>query len=248
MTNIPLENAGGKKNREGIALVAISIVILVLVLAGYAANRLIVARILSDQGVASALKMYNSSSIPGVGKIDAAQTVNAALALLGLIALLGSIILFPAGIVLIVHSRRPAKPAPVYDERSGKGKASVIPPELGSWNWGAAFMNIWWGMSCRVWISFLALVPFVNYFWWVVLGFKGDEWAWRKKKWVSVAEFKKAQKKWMIWAIVSLALTAASIIVSAVMLIAGLSKLGGGNSSQNDDFNNTLQMIDSVRH
>jgi len=162
--------------------------------------------------------------------------------------LLGSVILFPAGIVLIVRSRRPSKPAPVYDERSGKGKASVIPPELGSWNWGAAFMNIWWGMSCRVWISFLALVPFVNYFWWVVLGFKGDEWAWRKKKWVSVAEFKKAQKKWAIWAIVSLALTAASLIVSAVMLIAGLSKLGGGNSSQNDDFNNTLQMIDSVRH
>jgi len=248
MKNIPLENSGGKKRKEGIVLMILSAVILVLVIAGYAANRFIVARIVSDESVASTLKMANSVPIPGLGGIDAAQTVNAGLALLAFIALLGSVILFPAGIVLIVRSRRPSKPAPVYDERSGKGKASVIPPELGGWNWGAAFMNIWWGMSCRVWISFLALVPFVNYFWWVVLGFKGDEWAWRKKKWVSVAEFKKAQKKWAIWAIVSLALTAASVIASVVLLLAGLSKLGNGGSTQNNDFDSTLQMIDNVRH
>ncbi len=37
----------------------------------------------------------------------------------------------------------------------------------------------------------------------IVLGFKGNEWAWKNKKWESVEEFKRIQKLWAKWAFIS---------------------------------------------
>ena len=45
-----------------------------------------------------------------------------------------------------------------------------------------------------------------------VLLFKGNEWAWRKQKWQSVAHFQATQKKWSKWALI--------VVVSFPFLIA----------------------------
>ena len=47
-------------------------------------------------------------------------------------------------------------------------------------------------------IALLMFVPLVNFVMAFVLGAKGNEWAWRNKKWDSVEHFKAVQRKWAI--------------------------------------------------
>jgi len=83
-----------------------------------------------------------------------------------------------------------------YDERSGKGKDSIIPKEIIEWNWGAAGLSIIWGIYNNVWISFLTFIVPLGF---IIMGKVGNGWAWRNKKWKSVEEFKKSQAKWQPW-------------------------------------------------
>lgn len=83
-----------------------------------------------------------------------------------------------------------------YDTRSGQGRNASIPSQVAGWSWGAAVLSWIWGAYHGVWISLLSLVPFVNLVWWLVLGIKGREWAWRAQAWESVEHFEKSQKKW----------------------------------------------------
>jgi len=75
---------------------------------------------------------------------------------------------------------------------------SEINEFLKSWSWGAAAFSIIWGIFNGVWISFLALVPFVSMIWWIVLGVKGHEWAFKAKHWNSPEEFMQTQRRWNV--------------------------------------------------
>jgi len=86
-----------------------------------------------------------------------------------------------------------------------------LPPEIRGWNWGAFLLTFIWGLGNRVWISLLVFVPVLNIFWFIVLGLKGNEWAWKAKPWPSVADFKAAQKKWAI----------AGLVVFGLSILAG---------------------------
>lgn len=88
-----------------------------------------------------------------------------------------------------------------YDIRSGKGGASVVPEEIKKWHWGAFTLHWIWGLWNHVWISLLVLVPLLNLVILVMLGIKGNEWAWRKKRWESVEQFQRVQRKWSMWGI-----------------------------------------------
>jgi hypothetical protein len=46
------------------------------------------------------------------------------------------------------------------------------------------------------------LVPVVGLPLWLVLGFKGRAWAWRKGGWQSLEHFNKVQRRWTIGALV----------------------------------------------
>lgn len=81
---------------------------------------------------------------------------------------------------------------------SGEGLNGPFPPELRGWNWGAFFLNFFWGIAHNVWIALLTLVPGVNFIMLFVLGVKGNEWAWQHRRFESVAHFKEVQKKWAI--------------------------------------------------
>jgi len=239
-----------KKRKLAIFFLILPFALLVLILAVYAVNSFVVNAALSDKqttvgtppGAAEGLgsapslgsQLDDSRLAPatgiGLGQADkratAAKIVNVALSLLGLLAFLSIFICIPIGIVLIVRARRTIKPGVAYDERSGKDESSVIPPELGHWNWGAAFLTLWWGIYYRVWISFLIFVPVIGQFWWVVMGIKGNEWAWQKNKWLSVDEFKKSQRKWMPWAIALLILSFLSSLAWASLIVITAARLG----------------------
>lgn len=88
---------------------------------------------------------------------------------------------------------------PPASNTSGEGKAAAVPAEIRGWNWGAFLLNWIWGIGNGTFIALLMFVPLVNVVMPFVLGAKGNEWAWRNRRWQSVAEFKSAQRKWA-WA------------------------------------------------
>lgn len=86
---------------------------------------------------------------------------------------------------------------------SGEGKTAVIPPEIKGWNWGALLLTWIWGIGNRVWISLVCLIPIVlvQLVFAILLGAKGNEWAWRSKRWDSIEHFRRTQRTWRNWAI-----------------------------------------------
>ncbi len=88
---------------------------------------------------------------------------------------------------------------------SGQGKTAFIPPEIRGWNWGAFFLTPLWGIFNRVWIALIAFIPlpFLAFIMSIVLGIKGNEWAWQSRKWNSVEHFTMIQKRWMYWGIIA---------------------------------------------
>ncbi len=79
---------------------------------------------------------------------------------------------------------------------SGLGKESVVPEEIKGWSWGAFLLNWVWGLGNSTYIALLMFVPLVNIVMLFVLGFKGNEWAWRNRIWRDVDHFKATQRKW----------------------------------------------------
>lgn len=128
-----------------------------------------------------------------------AQTIRILMGVLGLGSFLGII----TGIFILIVSSKNKNIFPnlTFDNRSGKGKDSIIPEEIKGWNWGAAGLFWIWGASNRVWISVLSFVPIINFVFWIYLGIKGNELAWRAKKWESVAKFKETQDEWKPWGV-----------------------------------------------
>jgi hypothetical protein len=88
---------------------------------------------------------------------------------------------------------------------SGQGSNALVPQEIQGWNWGAFLFSWIWGIGNNVWLALLALIPYVGFVMAIVLGIKGNEWAWKSKRWDSIEHFKKTQGTWskvalIIWA------------------------------------------------
>ena len=78
----------------------------------------------------------------------------------------------------------------------------AIPAEIKRWNWGAFLLNWIWGIGNQTYIALLALIPGFGFIWMLVLGAKGNAWAWRNGRWDSVEHFKRVQRRWAIWGLV----------------------------------------------
>jgi uncharacterized membrane protein len=122
------------------------------------------------------------------------------LSLIGLISVVGIVVGIPLGITYL-NKKELAKDIN-YDERSGEKGASIVPDEIKGWNWGAIGLTWIWGVYHGVWISLLTFIPVVNIFIIIALGIKGNEWAWKAKKWESIEKFTSSQNKWKPWGIV----------------------------------------------
>ena len=114
------------------------------------------------------------------------------------------------------------------ENTSGQGRLAMIPEEVRGWNWGAFFLSWIWGIGNRVWIALLALLPFVCLIMNIVLGIKGNGWAWKHKKWDSIADFRTTQR---IWAIVGFVLVVPYLLavfgVLAAVVIPNIGRLIG---------------------
>jgi Cytochrome oxidase complex assembly protein 1 len=87
------------------------------------------------------------------------------------------------------------------ENNSGLGKSAAVPAELDYWNWGAFLLSWIWGIGNNTFIAFLMFVPLVNLVMLIVLGVKGNAWAWRNKQWRDIDHFKRVQRKWAIWGV-----------------------------------------------
>ena len=99
-----------------------------------------------------------------------------------------------------------------------------LPPELDRWNWGAAMLPGLWSINNRVWIGLIAWTCLLTCgISWVViailLGARGNQWAWRSRQWQSVDAFKANQRAWstagmVVWGIYAALATLIVILVS----------------------------------
>jgi hypothetical protein len=128
-------------------------------------------------------------------------------AILFLVARVALALIVIAGLDPAIHSAAPATWAtgsnPVattfMSDRSATPDPKIIPAEIRRWNWGAFFLNWIWGIGNQTYIALLALIPGFGFIWTLVLGIKGNAWAWRNGRWDSVEHFKRVQRKWAIW-------------------------------------------------
>lgn len=71
-----------------------------------------------------------------------------------------------------------------------------VPETLDKWNWGAFLICPIWGICNGVPSMIFSVLPLVGFAMCIVAGIKGNKWAWENKRWKSVEEFEKTQKKW----------------------------------------------------
>ncbi|HBB31752.1 MAG TPA: serine/threonine protein kinase [Cyanobacteria bacterium UBA8803] len=95
------------------------------------------------------------------------------------------------------------RPTPVtFVNNSGQGNlfdSSVpVPEEIKGWNWGAFLLSAFWPFTNSVWIGLLCWIPQVGWLMSLALGAKGNEWAWKSRRWRSIEHFKAHQRGWAI--------------------------------------------------
>jgi hypothetical protein len=89
--------------------------------------------------------------------------------------------------------------------RPGEPESAVAGPvesELNKWNWGAFLLGPIWGIGHGVFRSLLTLVPIYGIYEWIMLGRKGNRWAWEARQWDTVESFRATQRKWAMWGII----------------------------------------------
>ncbi|KYC40933.1 serine/threonine protein kinase [Scytonema hofmannii PCC 7110] len=79
-----------------------------------------------------------------------------------------------------------------------KNRVEKVPEEIKSWNWGAFLVPWFWLWQNHVWSGLLCFVPIVGFLMSITLGIKGNEWAWKSRRWRSIQHFKEHQRSWAI--------------------------------------------------
>lgn len=102
-----------------------------------------------------------------------------------------------------------------YDNSSGMGSQSQVPPEILKWNWGAFLLNWIWSIGNGTFAGLLTFVPILGLFMPFVLGARGSRWAWQNRRWESVAAFQRVQRRWA-------QVGAALVLACAGLVAAGL--------------------------
>ena len=107
-------------------------------------------------------------------------------------------------------------------DADGQDRSAMLEAELKKWNWGAFGLPFLWAIFNRTWVGLLVLIPVLGFILRIVLGVKGNQWAWRNKKWDSIEHFRAVQKKWAI---------AAGIFWGLVLAIGLIAVVFGGSAT-----------------
>jgi serine/threonine protein kinase len=76
--------------------------------------------------------------------------------------------------------------------------SETVPEEILGWNWGAFLMPWIWLWTNQVWVGMFSFIPHVGWVVAIALGAKGNELAWKSRRWRSVEHFKEHQRGWAI--------------------------------------------------
>lgn len=124
------------------------------------------------------------------------------------------------------------------------GEISTIPPEIKKFNWGAFVLGWIWGVGNRTYIAllaFLAIIPWVGWIfgivWMFVLGFKGNEWAWKSGEFKNLEEFLVTQRTWNRAGFVCFWVYLALIIITIILLSSVCAGALAGLSMQDNYYN-----------
>jgi len=102
------------------------------------------------------------------------------------------------------------------------GTGGPVPEEIKGWNWGAFWLHFIWGIAHNVWLSLLYFC--LGIIWMIVLGIKGNEWAWQQRQFDSVEQFKQTQAAWAKWGWIVFGVLVVFYILAA--LLGGLAFIG----------------------
>jgi len=116
-------------------------------------------------------------------------------------------------------------PAPSPWDNTSGSPGAMAPAEIKGWNWGAFLLTPFWAIAHSVWIGLLCFVPYVGWVMSIVLGLKGNEWAWQNRRFTSVQEFRDVQRTWMVWGI-GLNVAAVGLGVVAILLATVMGATG----------------------
>ncbi len=103
-----------------------------------------------------------------------------------------------------------------------KNQNETVPEEILGWNWGAFLMPWLWMWPNQVWYGLFTFMPNV---WWlmaIALGAKGNEWAWKSRRWRSIEQFKAHQRGWAIAGVLIGAPISIMLWVRAIALLKSL--------------------------
>lgn len=76
--------------------------------------------------------------------------------------------------------------------------AEPVPEEILGWNWGAFLLPWVWLWTNQVWVGLFCFIPQVGWITTIALGAKGNEWAWKSRRWRSIEHFQAHQRGWAI--------------------------------------------------
>lgn len=85
-----------------------------------------------------------------------------------------------------------------YGNTSGRGRSEGIPPGIKDrWNWGAFLLGSFWALAHKKYmLAFLGFIPGISFVVVIMLGYKGNEWAWQNVEWKDIDHFQQTQKTW----------------------------------------------------
>lgn len=106
---------------------------------------------------------------------------------------------------------------------SGTPEAN-LPEELKGWNWGGLLLPFVWGPFNRVWLGLAVVLVFIPPMSDVLVlllygpaaifvGMRGNELAWRARKWDSIEQFRAVQAQWARWGMIGFGLLAISMLM-----------------------------------
>ncbi|RCJ31971.1 serine/threonine protein kinase [Nostoc minutum NIES-26] len=110
----------------------------------------------------------------------------------------------------------------IFINNSGCGinnLAEPVPEEILGWNWGAFLLPWLWLWTNQVWYGLFCFVPQVGWVMAIALGAKGNEWAWKSRRWRSIEHFKTHQRGWALAGILIGAPISIMLWVGAIALL-----------------------------
>lgn len=128
------------------------------------------------------------------------------------------------------------------ENTSGRGENAKVPESVANkFNWGAFLFNWIWGLGNKCYITLIifavALFSFIPFIGWIALigcqvwfGMKGNEWAWRNKKWINEEHFHQVQKTWAIagaiFSVISILITIVCVTIMVASMMSSMSDVG----------------------